>query len=546
VQLDAYPAALQALRTVRAALAATRADGFDGLWAQAFASPPQPELPDGVEVTHVTGLGSAATPVDALLLESVEPIRWERTEAVLEVVTATAQPLRIRVLQAADAGDPDRGAFRWAGVDTRTDVELRTRLGVVGPRVAGAWTLELSVPDARRVRVQLTVAGGGTAKLTGLGPGTGGSAMTGPTGAAGPVTLEVTGTALTVARLTGTGLAVLSVEVEQPFEPVPASGPLRLTRGVLPPAPGPATHSVDVAAYADTELAGHRITWTDARTPSVGGDYHLFAPGTSIRDGRTARVYGGVATTPADGGVDLYAGGTVGVVPTTGVVFRLLAPDGRVVHELVTLPDSAFVAAPPVRIWANGDLTRAFVLNGAVLPKGTGRLRLRENPLLIRSLMQALGLTELALEWHEDLAPITVAFLAGRPMADHPLLWFGDGRITAGHLAFLRERAAAGPLRLTLFDGTIGAGWDWSQRDEAMAGAHLARQRPGVREIRISYGSGRYYNNEPRQFRRRIGGRRSQVLLYQQHDSLVLDLPSAGEAVVPQRPLPWPAGSRLG
>ena len=143
----------------------------------------------------------------------------------------------------------------------------------------------------------------------------------------------------------------------------------------LPPAPGPATHSVDVAAYADTELAGHRITWTDARTPSVGGDY-LFAPGTSIRDGRTARVYGGVATTPADGGVGLFAGGTVGVVPTTGVVFRLLAPDGRVVHELVTLPDSAFVAAPPVRVWANGDLTRAFVLNGAVLPKGTGRLRL--------------------------------------------------------------------------------------------------------------------------------------------------------------------------
>jgi endonuclease/exonuclease/phosphatase family metal-dependent hydrolase len=33
---------------------------------------------------------------------------------------------------------------------------------------------------------------------------------------------------------------------------------------------------------------------------------------------------------------------------------------------------------------------------------------------------------------------------AGQPLADHPLLWLGDGRITAGHLAMLRERTAAG------------------------------------------------------------------------------------------------------
>lgn len=199
----------------------------------------------------------------------------------------------------------------------------------------------------------------------------------------------------------------------------------------------------------------------------------------------------------------------------------------------------------------------------------------RENPLLIRSLMQAFGLTGLALEWHEDLAPVTEAFLAGGPLAENPLLWFGDGRITAGHLAVLRERAAAGPMALTLFDGTMGADWSWSEHDEAMAmrilaapaadtgtlvvagnahtptvptdlgmplGAHLARQRPGLREIRISYGSGRYYNIEPGQFARRGVARRRQVRLYQQRGGLVLDLPEATEAVVPQRPLPWPAG----
>jgi hypothetical protein len=36
----------------------------------------------------------------------------------------------------------------------------------------------------------------------------------------------------------------------------------------------------------------------------------------------------------------------------------------------------------------------------------------RENPLLMRALMQEFGLTSLALEWPEDLAPMIRAFLA--------------------------------------------------------------------------------------------------------------------------------------
>jgi hypothetical protein len=197
----------------------------------------------------------------------------------------------------------------------------------------------------------------------------------------------------------------------------------------------------------------------------------------------------------------------------------------------------------------------------------------RENPLVIRALMQALDLRGLALEWHEDLRPAVAGFLATGTLADHPMLWSGDGRITAGHLAVLRERAAAGPLALTLFDGTVGADWDWSQRDESMArrllaapagstgtlvvagnahtptaptrlgvplGARLASQRPGLREIAIRYGGGNFYNGEPRQFSRRAGrGRRAR--LRQEGDRLVLDLPAAEEAVVPQRPLRWPA-----
>jgi hypothetical protein len=121
-----------------------------------------------------------------------------------------------------------------------------------------------------------------------------------------------------------------------------------------------------------------------------------------------------------------------------------------------------------------------------------------------------------------------------------------------------------------LFDGTIGAGWSWSQRDEAMAtrilaggaagictlavagnahtpvspielgvpmGACLAQRRPGAREIRINYCGGYYYNLRPGRFAP-IGPQRRQVRLYQHDDALVLDLPWASEAIVPQRP--WP------
>jgi hypothetical protein len=119
-----------------------------------------------------------------------------------------------------------------------------------------------------------------------------------------------------------------------------------------------------------------------------------------------------------------------------------------------------------------------------------------------------------------------------------------------------------------LFDGPIDADWHWSDRDEAMArrilaaapagtrtlavagnahtptrptelgipmGAWLDRQRPGVREISINYGSGRFYNTQPCRFaHRRLPPR--QIRLHQQDGLLVLDLPTAQEAIVPHRP----------
>jgi hypothetical protein len=68
-------------------------------------------------------------------------------------------------------------------------------------------------------------------------------------------------------------------------------------------------------------------------------------------------------------------------------------------------------------------------------------------------------------------------------------------------------------------------------------GAHLARERPGVREIRIRYGSGAFWNLGPRRFGPVTGADAGPPRLSEQDGDLVLDLPVASEATVPQRPL---------
>ena len=134
------------------------------------------------------------------------------------------------------------------------------------------------------------------------------------------------------------------------------------------------------------------------------------------------------------------------------------------------------VIEPPALATARQSLDSS----GLLLGESHG---VRDNPLLIHPLMNAFGLTSLALEWSEDLTPVIRAFLASGTLADHPWLWGGDGRITAGHLAVLADRAAAGPLELILFDGVIGADWSWSQRDEAMARRILATSPPSARTL---------------------------------------------------------------
>jgi hypothetical protein len=193
----------------------------------------------------------------------------------------------------------------------------------------------------------------------------------------------------------------------------------------------------------------------------------------------------------------------------------------------------------------------------------------RENALIARELMTALDITGLALEWPAGLASAIGEFFEDGQVPDHPLLWGGDGRITAGHFAMLWERFSAGRLlALTLFDGVNEVGW--SRREAAMAeriltaqgpaartlviagsahtalaptglgiplGARLGEQRSGVREVQIKYGNGGYYNLSPQRFKRNWSLHRHPRLRLE-GTGLVLDLPSPVQARVPHRVQP--------
>lgn len=191
-----------------------------------------------------------------------------------------------------------------------------------------------------------------------------------------------------------------------------------------------------------------------------------------------------------------------------------------------------------------------------------------ENPLIASALLEHFNLRGLALEWEEAMHPGLDAFFCDGELdelARHPLFWCGDGRITAGHLAMLRARAGRKKLELALFSGPSPAGW--SARDAAMAsrllpqlrastllvagnlhtrlepiahgiplGAHLARERPGLRSIEIRYLGGGYFNLGERAFRGAGAEHPGCRLFLAENGQATLELGRASVADVPYRP----------
>jgi len=190
-----------------------------------------------------------------------------------------------------------------------------------------------------------------------------------------------------------------------------------------------------------------------------------------------------------------------------------------------------------------------------------------ELPGIVLAFARRLGTRGLALEWSPALRPLVERFLAGGALVEPGTanFWSGDGRITAGHFALLRELR---PAPLVLFSEEIGP-TDWSGRDYAMAkrlladwdgasptlvvtgslhaalephrhgwplGYHLVQRFPGLASVRLRVLSGAISNLGVE----RVGADEpppgSSLRLYIESGGLVLDLPVATPAQVPTLP----------
>jgi hypothetical protein len=208
---------------------------------------------------------------------------------------------------------------------------------------------------------------------------------------------------------------------------------------------------------------------------------------------------------------------------------------------------------------AAGDRVRAAVATGGALLVGE-RHGVEQNPLVAYTLMHRFDVRILCLEWPADLEPAVERYLAwGRLDASSLRRRPRDDRITAGHFAVLRALAQEARLdRVVLFDPPV---WPdtWSERDQNMAarllaalggfpavvmagnlhtrlrrhrqgepmGAHVARARPGTREVRLRYpGAGRFPWT---------GGNATGCRLRVAGAWLELTVPGAGPAVTPER-----------
>lgn len=219
-----------------------------------------------------------------------------------------------------------------------------------------------------------------------------------------------------------------------------------------------------------------------------------------------------------------------------------------------------------------------------------------QTPVLVDALITWFGLGGIALEWDADVRPwldrwLTDGVLVDPARGDPAMqVWSGDGRLTAGHLAMLRQWAAAG-LLINLVDATpvvrprpgeseeeMARRW-WSERDAVMAdrvlavtnapggwlvvagdlhtrltplpaddpvvaqigipmGVELAHRRPGLHSIECVYGPGRFYNLGPRRSRSNLSLQHAdRPRLIMEQGGLLLEVPAPREATVPHRQL---------
>jgi hypothetical protein len=175
--------------------------------------------------------------------------------------------------------------------------------------------------------------------------------------------LIVSATTLTDVTLSGSGTALVGITLDEVFEPLAPTGSLRLLGAKLPATAADSAHAIDLIAAGPNRPRRLVDPWFDPSAPGSSGTYFTFAPGSTLAEGRIARVYGGLTTPPADLGVDLYAGGGAGTAPPPPAPCSSSSTRVGGSHTSCAgwLPAPS-TAVTGVVVAAHGDGTRAFLL----------------------------------------------------------------------------------------------------------------------------------------------------------------------------------------
>lgn len=366
--LDAAASALALVAQSRSEIAARSAAVFDEIWQACFAANNPPGLPSEVRLSVVQA-ATAANGTDVLLLESPEPIAWNRLR-VGAMADATL-PLRKQAIAfASDFGQPDAGfAVEYGGVHWHAGVELWVTAGELRARADEPLDVSLSLDQAVSIEIVLHVNEGGAATIDSDPPQAGAAIVQGPS--ATPVTVNLSapaGSTLRSARVAGGGVGIVSCSVTRLFVPALASGSLRITDIRLPTSTQPVDHEVMLMAMDTVALDGYTLHWIDARSPDASQLY-VSLPSVTLRGGQRLKLLPGLASSPVSSDTLVHAGGAVTSPPATGAIYQLRDPAGKVVHESAAMPSGqSSVPGSSMTAIPNSDGTRAFLVPPASAP----------------------------------------------------------------------------------------------------------------------------------------------------------------------------------
>lgn len=357
--IDAAETAFADLVGGRAKVRSQGVAEFDTRWTAWLGGRPPADLPPGCLLSVIPLPGPDGG--DVLLLESPEPLDWDRIE-VTATLHANLPKTRARSTPTRAFGRPDAGfSVVDGGVRWDAGVELWVRDGAVRPRAADqALAVTLAVEGATAMSLNLLLDDGASATVTSDPPRVAGPLTVPAPAGGGPATATVSVDGLRTVGVSGNGAGVAAVDAVRVFTPAEPVGDLRIVDMVLPTVQ-PTDHHLTLVAMAPVpSLDGWTLQWIDAIAPAEPVLYARL-PAIALDDGQRLRLFPGLSQAPTQEDVLVSAGGPGEDPPAHGVVLRLVDPAGRVAHEVAVMRSAPGTSRPVVTV-ADRDGTRALLL----------------------------------------------------------------------------------------------------------------------------------------------------------------------------------------